>query len=217
MMIDKVVVTRDLEEADLPALKALIVEAFGEGWNFGRFAQDTIFFDALLEVYLSMFLNSSTFGRVAEMGGEVVGAILCSASGETEKFRQLQKDRPLHTLALLSGAEPERADVVEHLSVSFQTIGGLLGDKAAAYDGSLELIAVSQQVQGRKIGKALWDEACAYYSSKGAKLIYLISDSACNVGFYDHNGFYKTGTGEAVYNYGTGQRKSQVFVYEYRF
>jgi len=211
------IIIRDIGQGDLPALKSLIVEAFGQGWNLARFDQNTDFFEALLEVYLSMFLNSSTFGRVAVAGGEVVGAVLCSVNGETEKFRQLQKDRVAHTLALLSAPETERTDVVEHLSVSFQTIGGLLENRLGDYDGSLEFIAVSQRAQGIKIGKTLWSEACAYFNCKSAKSIYLIADSSCNYAFYDHSGFSKVGEKEAVYNYTTGQRKSDVFVYEYRF
>jgi len=211
------IVIREIEEKDLSALKSLIVEAFGEGWNLGRFNQNNDSFQALLEVYLSMFLNSSTFGKVAMLKNEVVGIILCSAQGETEKFRQLQKDRAAHTLMLLTATEDERTDIVEHLSTSFQAIGKLLEHSVHAYDGSLEFIAVSKKAQGLKIGKMLWDEASAYFNAKNTKSIYLIADSACSVGFYDYNGFSKVGTTEAIYNYTTGQKKFDIFVYEYKF
>ena len=211
------VITRDIEEKDLPVLKSLIVEAWGEGWNLGRFDQNTDFFQALLEVYLSMFLNSSTFGKAALMENEVVGAVLCSLNGEAEKFRQLQKDRVPYTLMLLSATEDERMDVVEHLSVSFQAIGSLIENRIANYDGSLEFIAITKQAQGLGIGKALWDEAITYFISKSAKSIYLIADSQCNTGFYDHNGFTRAATNEAVYNYAAGQKKFDIYLYEYRF
>ena len=211
------IIIRDIEEKDMSTLKALIVEAFGEGWNLGRFDQSKDFFQALLEVYLSMFLNSSTFGKAAILNGKVVGAVLVSAKGETEIFRKLQKDIAPNMLALLTAPEAERMDIVEHLSTSFQTIGQLLEDKIDTYDGSLEFIAVSSQAQGLKIGKMLWNEAVAYFNSKSVKSIYLIADSMCNVGFYDSNGFIKTGEKEAEYNYTTGQKTSSVFVYEYQF
>jgi len=207
---------RDIEERDLPALKSLIVEAWGDGWNLTNFDQTTDFFQALLETYLSMFLNSGTFGRVAIVEGEVAGAILCSANGEEEKFRQFQKDRISHTLMLLSATERERLDIVEHLSVSFQTIGQLLENRVANYDGSLEFIAITKQAQGTGIGKVLWNEAAAYFKSKNAKSIYLIADSQCNTGFYDHNGFYKVAAKEAVYNYAAEQKKFDIYLYEYK-
>jgi ribosomal protein S18 acetylase RimI-like enzyme len=202
----------------LPALKSLIVETFGDGsWILLRCYEDKDFLGALLEVYLSIFLSSSTFGRVAEREGKVVGAVLASIKGEVEKFRMLQKDIAPNTLALLSAEEAERMDIVEHLSTSFQAIGQLLENRVDIYDGSLEFIAVSKQEQGSKIGKALWDEASAYYKSKNVKSIYLISDSACNVGFYDYNGFSKVDDTEVIYNYTTGQKKFNIFVYEYHF
>ena len=209
-------IIRDFEEKDLPALKSLIIESFGEGWNLGRFDHGEGYFHALLDVYQSMFLNSCTFGKVAVFGEKVVGIVLASMKGETEKFRILQADVAPNTLTLLSAPEAERKDIVEHLSVSFQTIGQLLEDRIDAYGGSLEFIAVSKRAQGLKIGKTLWDEATTYFKSKNVKSIYLIADSDCNVGFYDSNGFSRVDEKDAVYNYTTGQKTSTVFVYEYQ-
>jgi len=211
------IIIRDMEEKDLSPLKALIVEAFGEGWNFGRYDQSKDFFQALLEVYQSIFLNSSTFGKVAILRGDVVGIVLASTKGEAEKFRLLQKDVAPNTLTLLTAPEAERMDIVEHLSTSFQTIGQLLENRVDAYDGSLEFIAVSAQAQGLNVGKMLWDEATSYFNSKNVRSIYLIADSACNVGFYDYNGFSKADEKETVYHYTAGEKTSSVFLYEYQF
>jgi ribosomal protein S18 acetylase RimI-like enzyme len=208
---------RDIEEKDLPVLKSLIAEAFGEGWNLRHFEQNEDFMQALLDVYLSIFLSPSTFGRVAVEGDEVVGVVLCSVSGEAEKFRIFHKDIAPNTLTLMTATEAERMHVAEHMTISFQTIGQLLENSVDTYDGSLELLVVTERAQGMKIGKTLWDEAADYFKSKNAKSIYLIADSTCNVGFYDNNGFTKAEAKEAVYNYTTGQRKTNVFVYEYKF
>jgi len=211
------VIIRNIEENDLPAIKSFIVEAWGEGWNLGSFDQNSDMFQALLETYLSMFLDSSTFAKVAVAGGKVVGAVMCSVNGEAETLRHLQKDRIQHTLALFSASETERKDIVEHLSTSFQTIGQLLESRVDIYDGSLEFIVVARQAQGLKIGKTLWREASDYFKSKNAKAIYLIADSQCNTGFYDSNGFSRIATKKAVYNYTAGQKKFDVYLYGYNF
>ncbi|MCL2562510.1 MAG: GNAT family N-acetyltransferase [Oscillospiraceae bacterium] len=208
---------RDLEETDVPALKALVAEAFGTGWNLRRYRQNRDLLQALLDVYLSIFLEPATFGRVAVLDGEVVGVAAVSVKGEPAKFRPLQTNIAPNTLTLLTAAEADRTDITEHIAVSFQAIGGLLANRIDTYGGGLELLIVSERAQGLHIGKTLWEEASAYFKSKDAKHIYLIADSACNVGFYDHNGFIRTAAQEAVYNYTTGQRKSTVFVYEYQF
>jgi len=208
-------VIRDMEEADLPAFRGLIVEAFGAGWNLGRFDQGADYFEALLRVYQGMFLDASTFGKVAVLGGEVVGAVLASVPGDAERFRGWQRDVAPHTLALLSAPEAERRDMVEHLSVSFQAIGGLLAERVEDYDGSLEFIAVSESAQGLGIGKMLWEEALGYFASKGVKAIYLIADSNCNFGFYDGNGFVRVGAQAVAYAYVAGRKMSEVFLYAY--
>ena len=211
------VVIRDMEEEDLAALKSLILESFGDGWNLRRFDQGKSSFQALLEVYLSIFLNSSTFGRVAENEGRVIGAVLASVKGEVKKYRLMQKDIAPNMLALLSASKAERMDIIEHLSTSFQAIAQLLESSADIYDGSLEFIAVSKHKQGLKIGKALWDEASAYFKSKNVNSLYLITDSACNIGFYDNNAFSKVAGKEVTYNYTTGQKKFDIIIYDYSF
>jgi len=214
--MDKLVI-REVEETDLPALKSLIVEAFGEGWNLKRFAHKEDFFQTLLDVYLSIFLEPSTCGRVAEVDGQVVGVMLASVKGETPAFRRFLKDIAPNTLTLLSATEAERMDIVAHMSVSFQTIGQLLGGRLDTYDGALELLVVSERAQGLGIGKTLWREAVAYFGSKDVTSVYLIADSRCNVGFYEHSGLVQVASEEAIYHYAAGQRRSDIYVYEYLF
>jgi len=210
-------VIRDICEEDIPALKALMVEAWGEGWNFNRFDPNADLFCALQDVYLSVFLNSATCGKIALQDGKVVGAVLCAANGEDIKFRAWQKDVTANTLTLLSAAENERKDIVEHISTAFGAIGQLLHNKTDAYGGSLEFLVVTPQARGLKIGKQLWDEACGYFRTKNKNSIYLITDTACNVGFYDYNGFLRVDSITATYNFSTGQKEFDIFLYEYNF
>jgi len=211
------VIIREVEEKDLPALKSLIAEAFGFGWNLERYAQNSTLTEALLDIYLSIFLEPAAFGRVAELDGKAVGVVLCSAKDESPKFKHLIKGVMPNTLALLNAAEDERTDITEHISMSFHAITQLLESRVDTYDGSLELFVVTESARGRKLGKTLWNEACGYFDSLNSKSIYLIADEKCNVGFYDNNGFSRVAANEAVHNYTTGQRKNNIFLYEYQF
>ena len=211
------VVIRDITENDVPTLKAFMVAAWGDGWNLKRFDQNPGLFQALLDTYLSIFLESSTFGKVATLNGEVVGAILGSADGEKPIFRQFQKNIAPNVLALLGATPAERADIMEHLSVSFQSIGALLESRRGAYGGSLEYLVVSEKARGLKIGKRLWDEVSAYFCSQKTEAIYLITDSQCNVGFYDHNGFSRVATVPAVYHFAAGQKTFDIHLYAFQF
>ena len=210
------VTIRKITENDIPAVKSLIIEAFGEGWNFARYDQESDFFKAAMDVYFSVFFSSATFGKVAVMNDEVIGAILCVAKSDTKKFQHLQGDMAMGALSLLTGTDSERADLVEHLSNSFVAMGELLA-KTENHDGSLDFIAVTEKARGLKIGKQLWNEAVKYFKSKKCKSIYLMTDTACNVGFYDHNGFIKLDKTTASYAYSNGKKHFDLFLYEYKF
>ncbi|MCL2370546.1 MAG: GNAT family N-acetyltransferase [Firmicutes bacterium] len=212
----KNVIIREIMQSDIHVIKSLIIDAFGDGWNLRRYNQDSSFFQAAMEVYLSIFLSSATFGKVAVLNEKVIGAIICGVKNDTKRLIHLQGDMASNALALLTAAEAERKDFSEHLSNSFQAIGQLL-EGTSGHDGSLDFIAVTKEARGLKIGKLLWDEAVKYFKSKKCKSIYLISDSACNVGFYDHNGFDKIDKTEARYNYSNGKKKFDIFLYEYNF
>jgi N-acetylglutamate synthase-like GNAT family acetyltransferase len=108
------VVIRDIEKKDLPAVKSLMAEAFGDEWNLERFDQDSDFLQAFLESCLSVFLNSCTFGRAAVIGDEVVGVVMVAVNDETKKFRMMQKNMVSSVLAVLNGSEAERMDMAEN-------------------------------------------------------------------------------------------------------
>jgi len=212
----KNITIREITESDIPVIKPLIIEAFGEGWNLGRYDQNSDFFNAAMEVYLSIFLGGCTFARVATLDGKVVGAILCGEKNDTKKFIHLLGNMASNSLALLTGSDAERQDFIEHLSNSFEAMGKLLSN-TGRHGGSLDFIAVTEESKGLKIGKQLWSEAVKYFKSQKCKAIYLISDSACNTGFYDHNGFKKIDQTEANYNYSNGKKRFDIFLYEYKF
>ena len=214
-MID--VITRNVEEKDLPILKSLMAEAFGKEWNFEHLNLNSDFCKGMLEVYLNIFLNSATFGKVAELGGKVVGAILVSVNGELKKFRLMKDDIVSSALGLLNGSEIERMTMAKVLTAPFHSISQLLENRSDDYDGSLDFFVVTEQARGLKIGKKLWNEATAYCNSKNAKSISIITNSGCNVGFYDYNGFPKVDVVETVCDYPSGQRKFDTILYEYQF
>jgi len=211
------VVYRDIEQRDLPALKSLMAEAFGREWNFERLDPKSDFYAGMLEVYLNVFLSSATYGKVAVMDGRVVGAILVALNGEVKRFRLMKEDGVSSTLALLTGTDIERMTMAEVLTVPFESIALLLENKVGNYDGSLDFFAVTQPARGLKIGKRLWSDAAAYCNDRNAKSISVITNSGCNVGFYDFNGFSKVDATETLCNYPTGQRKFDTLLYDYRF
>lgn len=58
-----------------------------------------------------------------------------------------------------------------------------------AFDGVLTLFAVSKAARGKGVGSTFWQDAEAYLQGRSVRRIYLYTDSACTVSFYDRKGF----------------------------
>jgi ribosomal protein S18 acetylase RimI-like enzyme len=211
------VLIRDVESKDLEQVKALVIQTWGEAWNLERFTGDKDKLFANLEIYLNVLLNSSTFGRVAVQNDEVVGAIFCSMKGEEKRYRALQEDSTHHTLIMLAASDDERFDTIEHLTKAEEVMNGLYKLATREYDGSIEFLCVSEKAQGLKIGKKLCLEASSYFTSKNARYVNVVTDTSCNFGFYDHIGYSRAVTKEVVFNYSTGQKKLEMFLYDYSY
>lgn len=59
------------------------------------------------------------------------------------------------------------------------------------FDGVLTLFAVDEDYRGRGVGKALFIRLMDDLQHYGAHAIYLYTDSTCNYGFYEHQGFHR--------------------------
>lgn len=207
------VIIRDVEKKDLPALKAII----NESWRVERLIKNESTLEAALGIHLNQLLHSSTFGRVAVLDDKVIGFILGSLTGEIPKYRLIQEvDSASYAFDLLTAAEDEITNLTEFMSKTFQTYGQLIHNRKEDYDGYVEFFVVSEEARGLKIGKKLMDELFNYFQSHKAKSIYLYTDTSCNFGFYDYNGFTQRASQEITFDLTIGQEESTVFLYDYQ-
>jgi N-acetylglutamate synthase-like GNAT family acetyltransferase len=63
-----------------------------------------------------------------------------------------------------------------------------------SFDANVEFLVVSPDAQGMGVGKKLWFDLKETFVGQGIKDIYVYTDTSCNFGFYDHQGFTKIGT-----------------------
>lgn len=207
------VLIRNIKKTDFPQIKAIINEAWGV--SNAVTSQETL--DATLGIYLNRFLYKSTFGKVAIVDGEVVGLILGNLIKEEPTYRMLMEDSTAHTLALMKASETDRENISEFLSKTSQTNGELIKDRIGDYQGSIELLAVSEKARGLKIGKKLWHELQSYFENYHTKAIYLYTDTTCNFGFYNHNGFIRQSEQDITFKFVGEQNPVTMFLYDYQF
>ncbi|MCP3780513.1 GNAT family N-acetyltransferase [Paenibacillus sp. S33] len=204
---------RDIRKEDIEPIKAIIADT----WNAKDFIEDeSIINAAVTMMFISPILNRSTFGRVATLDGEVIGVIFGSRVGEATSYRLLQEDYTSELLQLLNLNDIERKVFVELTSMTNEANSKLIRGKENEFQGCLEFFAVSEEARGKKVGKKLFNELISYLRDTKANKIYLYTDTMCNYGFYDHNGFVRLDEKATVFNLPIGKLENTNFIYEYK-
>lgn len=99
----------------------------------------------------------------------------------------------LHLCAIPFTSRENKENMKEYMKV-VQVYHELIKNKSHLYDGDIELLAVSKERRGLGIGKRLMDCAKERFQRTGAKSIYVYTDTCCNYGFYDSQGFLLEGS-----------------------
>jgi len=150
--------------------------------------------DAYVQIDLNSCLNQSSFGKVAEINGKVVGMILGKAHSEPKNIRLFQTSGEKETITLMNAPEKLRKEIIAENTFETNASIQLLKESTIDYDGSIELFAVLEEAQGYGVGSLLFEEMMGYFEKHNVKDYYLFTDTACNFGFYDYKGLRRTGT-----------------------
>ena len=204
---------RNVEEEDMKQVRDIVRDI----WDFVDFMSCEKIADAAVAVYLNQFFRNSSFGKVALLDGEVVGVVFASVVGEAPTCRMLQGDHINNTITLMEAPDYVRSDFTLYIRTIIDANALLISGKVDEYDGSLDFLIVSQKAQGLKVGKKLWHQAATYFKKHQAQKIYLYTDTYCNVGFYEHNGFKRVNTKDIVMGFSEGNDQVSNYLYEYSF
>ena len=207
------VVIRDVEARDIPAIKAVIREI----WDWEGLIDDEQTLDATIGIYFNQILYAGTFGRVAVLNGKVAGVIFGSVDGAVPKYRMLMEDGTAHAVTLLGASKANRENTYEYLAKITVAYKQLVGDIADDYDGTLDFLILAKETQGLGIGKSLWMALKSYFEENNAKSIYLYSDTECNYGFYEHQGFTRKNEQEVTFAFGRESFNTNIFLYDIQF
>jgi len=206
-------IIRDLEEMDIPEIKNIINEV----WGFSELINDKKVLDATIGLYINQVLYYSTFGRVATLNDKVVGVISGIVNGEKPKYRHFLEDGTTHAITLLGATGREQRGIYEYFTKEKEVYSQLSAGLHDDYNGCLDFLILSEEAQGLGIGKKLWTNLKAYFEEKNVKSVYLYSDTACNFGFYEHQGFVRKREQNMDLNFEGEIYQEMNFLYDIQF
>ena len=204
-------VLREPKLEDMPAIMDIVRDVWA--WE-EVFERDEVV-DACVSMYFAPVLHDATFGRVAVLGGKVVGVIFGAVDDAVPCFKHLLYDLTPYMITFLKTSEEERLGFCGYISKTRDVYERLVSGIEQEYDGTLDFFAICKSAQGKGIGKLLWLELKAYFEKKNVKRIYLYSDSECNFGFYESQGFKKRRQDEVLFEFDGESELSQQYLYEY--
>ncbi|AFR48544.1 GNAT family N-acetyltransferase [Gordonia sp. KTR9] len=176
---------RPYRSTDAEDVKKIIDEAF----YIHRYVHGRRVLDSALEIYLREQLVASTWSRVAEKDGHVVGIILGRVDGEPH-LGERTKNRALlwaHTARAALLGLPQRKAL--RALFAFEAVAHRLGAQTGeSLDDELTLFAVASSTRGHGVGATLYRAFLDHLRDRGRSDFHLYTDSLCTFGFYERQG-----------------------------
>jgi len=204
---------RELRKSDFDSVKNMINESFG----LYRYVDNESVLKSFLNVYLSSCLSEKTFSCVSEKDGKVIGVIMGNAKCDYSYFAHL---KPIFAMAYHSVAMAIKAIIHKNDNSDYkrmhQIYHELLAGSGQEFSGVLTLFAVSEECRGFGVGKELLHRLLTYQKERETSNIYLYTDSTCNYGFYESQGFKRLGEKTMQITRDHKIDTLDVYLYEYK-
>lgn len=146
---------------------------------------------AASRVELAHYLASATWSLVAERAGEVLGAVLL-AERESEPVDGADWAALEARERAAAERDPQAAEAVRVEMDGVEEEARLEQEYAATgapgTAATVKLLIVAPEAKGLGLGGRLFSAAAEHLREKGAKGYHLLTDDACDVGFYEHKG-----------------------------
>ena len=163
-------------------------ELVGRTWlpEFGERAQR-----AASRVELAHYLASATWSLVAERAGEVLGVVLLAerdgepvTSDDWEAIEARERSTAEKDEQAVEAIRVEMSGVEEEAALA----GEYAATGAPGTAAAVKLLIVSPDAKGLGLGGKLFSAAIEHLREAGAPGYHLLTDDACDVGFYEHKG-----------------------------
>ena len=206
------IIYRNLEKKDYKEVKRLINEGFG----FDDFIKDEDVLDSLLEIYMQECIIDSSFGRVAEKEGVVIGIILGKANSDSKKLsRYHNRLSMIKSLLKLCISNKNNKKLMSGFTSIQHAYNEMIKGRECDFDGCAQLFIVSKESRGFGVGKELMNQLYTYMHEMNVKSFYLYTDTRCNFGFYDSQNFKRVSEKEIELE--SLNESMTVFLYGYYF
>lgn len=202
---------REICQEDYNSIKKLIDEV----WDLNQFCDTARGLEDSLNIYLQSSLLDISYGKAAILDGKVVGILLGKDDSEKilfNRFSVLWQLVKSSVSLLFHSTRQMRQQLKNALKIS-KTEQEMIGAQKKIFTGHIELLIVGKEAQGLGVGKALVDGFISYAVHGNENAVYVQTDTLCNYGFYEHQGFERLDSTEIALN---DDDQITLFLYQYK-
>lgn len=207
----KKITYREICQADYILIKKLIDEV----WNLNQFCDTEQGLEDSLNIYLQSSLLDISYGKAAILDGKVVGILLGKDDSQKilfNRFAVLWRLVKSSVSLLFHSTRQMRQQLKNALKIS-KAEQEMMGAQKKIFTGHIELLIVGKEARGLGIGKALVDDFISYAIHGNENALYVQTDTLCNYGFYEHQGFEQLDSIEIAIN---DDDQITLFLYQYK-
>lgn len=179
---------RPYQPEDAEAVKSIIDEAF----HIHRYARAPRLHTAAIDAYLREVLLESTYARVAEKDGRVIGILTGRVEGRPRLPGRLSNRLRAagDMLCLLLTGFPERR-TLRYYSQFERIYERLHASVREPLSNEVTVFAVDASARGLGVGSALFRDYMAHLRAHDRTGFYLYTDSLCTYQFYERKGMVR--------------------------
>ena len=176
---------RTMRRSDLPSIEQLTCDMWYADYEPRIGA-------ALAHIDVEHCLARTTFAKVAELDGEIVGFILASIAAHTSKDSELRHSAKMAGAALtLLTDEAGRRALDEFIRIA--RVDDQLLREAGPFDAEVVLFVLAPAARGHGLGKRLFGAVMEHFAQNGIDEYFLYTDTTCDYTFYEHRGLEQRG------------------------
>lgn len=177
---------RSMDKNDCLSVSEIINQAFG----LNQYVSEEKALKCFKQQYVYSCLSEATYTLVAEQNDKVIGVIMGNAKSDYKILAHLR----YMLLSFGYGIKMKyygrkSKEGIEDYKRLHEIYHNFSKKHKGEFDGVLTLFAVNENCRGLGVGKELLVGLQEYLKKQKVKHIYLYTDTTCNYGFYEHQGF----------------------------
>ncbi len=205
------IIYRNIEEKDHPQISGMLCGV----WRFDRYIADAATAARAGESFFMSYLARQNYAEVAARGGEILGVLLghLKSMPFPKEHKKWEAEARRRLFFFNHSKEGKRFCEAQKRTAKFEA--ALLGPHEDRFDAELVLFASAPAARGQGVGKALLSRYNTFLKEHGAKKAFLLTDSFCNFGFYDHLGYERIAQTEGFLGIERDGKPFEFYLYGY--